>query len=198
MGHESWTSVEDYLPAGNGLGYNGNWRIAHSGGELLMMGQTGEPYGYYPMDSNGLSVQTELPAPCACVVQPQAPEACSPLGYGGCVNEPCAEPNGDPQLLALGILICQWWGWIRPCTPSEWNICRKRCRSKGGIAIGCMHFTPFPSGSPRIDCWCQYECTPNQWNACIRDCAARGKIATGCRIIEYPNGHRERKCECVP
>ncbi len=52
-----------------------------------MMGAAGEPSGYYPMDSNGLAVQSELPAPCVCpVVQPQAPMACPPLGYGGCEN----------------------------------------------------------------------------------------------------------------
>jgi hypothetical protein len=56
MSGGSWASVEDYLPAGNALGYNQNWQYRHSGGELLMMGATGEPSGYYPMDSNGLAV----------------------------------------------------------------------------------------------------------------------------------------------
>jgi len=50
------TRVEDYLPAGNALGYNENWQYRHTGGELLMMGATGEPSGYYPMDSNGLVI----------------------------------------------------------------------------------------------------------------------------------------------
>jgi hypothetical protein len=44
------------LPAGNVLGYNENWQYRHSGGELLMMGATGEPSAYYPMDSNGLVI----------------------------------------------------------------------------------------------------------------------------------------------
>ncbi|GBC93206.1 hypothetical protein HRbin15_01695 [bacterium HR15] len=92
MGGTSWSSVEDYLPVGNALGYNQNWQYRHTGGELLMMGATGEPSGYYPMDRNGLAVQSELPAPCVCpVVQPQAPMVCPPLGYGGC-NE------GDNQI----------------------------------------------------------------------------------------------------
>jgi hypothetical protein len=56
MGGSSWVSVEDYLPAGNALGYNENWQYRHTGGELLMMGATGEPSGYYPTDSNGLAV----------------------------------------------------------------------------------------------------------------------------------------------
>ena len=49
-------SVEDYLTVGNALGYNQNWRYRHTGGELLLMGTTGEPSGYYPMDSNGLVI----------------------------------------------------------------------------------------------------------------------------------------------
>ena len=28
IGGASWASVEDYLPAGNGLGYDTNWRIS--------------------------------------------------------------------------------------------------------------------------------------------------------------------------
>jgi len=56
IGNESWVSVEDYLPAGNALGYNWNWQYRHTGGELLMMGATGEPSGYYPMDSIGVAV----------------------------------------------------------------------------------------------------------------------------------------------
>jgi hypothetical protein len=41
---------------GNVLGYNQNWQYRHTGGELLMMGATGEPSAYYPMDSNGLVI----------------------------------------------------------------------------------------------------------------------------------------------
>jgi hypothetical protein len=40
MSGGSWASVEDYLPAGNALGYNQNWQYRHSGGELLMMTAT--------------------------------------------------------------------------------------------------------------------------------------------------------------
>jgi hypothetical protein len=48
--------MQDYLPAGNALGYNLHWQYRHTGGELLMMGATGEPSGYYPMGSNGLVI----------------------------------------------------------------------------------------------------------------------------------------------
>jgi hypothetical protein len=87
----SWASVEDYLPAGNALGYNENWRYRRTGGELLMMGATGEPSGYYPMDSNGLAVQNTPAQACIrAVVAPAQTAACSPLGYNSCSG---SEPN---------------------------------------------------------------------------------------------------------
>jgi len=51
MGGSSWVSVEDYLPAGSALGYSMNWQYRHTGGELLMMGATGEPIGADPASS---------------------------------------------------------------------------------------------------------------------------------------------------
>ena len=90
MGGSSWVSVEDYLPAGNALGYNENWQYWHTGGELLMMTASGEPSGYYPMDGNGLAVQNAPAQPCVCaVVAPAQTAACSPLGYGGCEGGQC-------------------------------------------------------------------------------------------------------------
>jgi hypothetical protein len=59
-----WASVEDYLPAGNALGYNQNWRYWYSGGELLMMAAS----RYYPMNRNGLAVQNAPAQPCICAV----------------------------------------------------------------------------------------------------------------------------------
>jgi len=56
------------LPAGSALEYNWNWQYRHTGGELLMMGATGEPSGYYPTDSNGLSVGTTPPVACVCYI----------------------------------------------------------------------------------------------------------------------------------
>ncbi|OYT74480.1 MAG: hypothetical protein CFK49_08220 [Armatimonadetes bacterium JP3_11] len=80
IGSNSWASVEDYLPAGNALGYSMNWHYRHTGGELLMIGVTGEPSGYYPMDSNGLTVQSAMTAPCACpVIAPVSGTVCPPL-----------------------------------------------------------------------------------------------------------------------
>ena len=87
----SWASVEDYLPAGNALGYNQNWRYRHTGGELLMMTASGEPSAYYPMDSNGLAVQNTPAQACIrAVVVPAQTAACSPLGYNSCSG---SEPN---------------------------------------------------------------------------------------------------------
>jgi len=89
MGGSSWVSVEDYLPAGNALGYNENWQYRHSGGELLMMTASGEPSGYYPMDSNGLAVQN-TPVACLCVAVART-SVCSPLGYGACAGGECGD-----------------------------------------------------------------------------------------------------------
>ena len=91
MSGGSWTSVEDYLPAGNALGYNENWQYRHTGGELLLMGTTGEPSGYYPMDSNGLAVQNAPAQPCMCLVAPVSVSACPPLGYGACAGGECGD-----------------------------------------------------------------------------------------------------------
>ncbi|GIV10621.1 MAG: hypothetical protein KatS3mg020_0112 [Fimbriimonadales bacterium] len=44
MGSSNWASVEDYLPAGNALGYNQNWHYRHTGGEWLMRGATRTHY----------------------------------------------------------------------------------------------------------------------------------------------------------
>ena len=88
IGNASWASAEDYLPAGNALGYDYNWRFAYSGGELLMMSASGGPSGYYLMDSDGVMVQSELPAPCKCAaIAPTAPSVCPLLGHGGCEGE---------------------------------------------------------------------------------------------------------------
>jgi hypothetical protein len=46
MGGGSWATVEDYLPAGNALGYNGNWRYRHTGGELLLGVREGDRRRY--------------------------------------------------------------------------------------------------------------------------------------------------------
>jgi hypothetical protein len=70
MSGGSWESVEDYLPAGNALGYNENWQYRHTGGELLMMGATGEPSdknastrktGCFRSDSRCISVGCSYP-----------------------------------------------------------------------------------------------------------------------------------------
>jgi hypothetical protein len=102
MSGGSWASVEDYLPAGNALGYNENWQYRYSGGELLMMTASGEPSGYYPMDSNGLAVQNAPAQPCVCpVFTPAQTAACSPLGYGGCEGKPCT-PSPTPPIRLPG------------------------------------------------------------------------------------------------
>jgi hypothetical protein len=135
IGSSSWASVEDYLPAGNALGYSMNWQYRHTGGELLLMGATGEPSGYYPMDSNGLAVQSELPMACVCQVA-LVPMVCPPLGYGGCeggvcdaippdapippIGDPIRDPSPTPPRTDPVITGAQPGPWnIIGCTPSQ-------------------------------------------------------------------------------
>jgi len=99
-----------------------------------MMGATGEPSGYYPMDSNGLSVQSAMTAPCVCpVIAPVSGTVCPPLGYGGCEDEDeCATVPHDPtpndnhtiEPLRYGKRCSAWQRW--------WchNI---TCRGHGGM-----------------------------------------------------------------
>jgi hypothetical protein len=57
-----------------------------------MMGTTGEPSGYYPMDSNGLAVQNAPAQPCVCpVFAPAQTAVCSSLGYGACAGGECGD-----------------------------------------------------------------------------------------------------------
>jgi hypothetical protein len=46
MGGSGWVSVEDYLPAGNALGYDQNWQYRHTGGELLLGVREGDRRRY--------------------------------------------------------------------------------------------------------------------------------------------------------
>ena len=72
-----------------------------------MMGSSGEPWGYYPQDSNGLAVQSALAEPCACpVFAPTNVAVCSPLVDGG-----CGEDNQDGSTLKDCVTKCRKNGW---------------------------------------------------------------------------------------
>ena len=134
IGNASWASAEDYLPAGNALGYNYNWRFAYSGGELLMMSASGEPSGYYPMDSSGVMVQNELSAPCKCaVVVPTALPVCPPLEYGGC---------GEDIQLAICISLCMILFLIRGLDIEFLHQCTANCVAR---------YMPSPVVPPKPD-----------------------------------------------
>jgi len=96
--------VEDYLPAGNALGYNWNWQYRHTGGELLMMGARGEPSGYYPSDAAGLHTQS-VPIACACLAEPQGMVvACAPLeNCGATCDIALAGGLGNPDMPYLNL-----------------------------------------------------------------------------------------------
>jgi hypothetical protein len=127
IGSRSWASVEDYLPAGNALGYSWSWRYQHTGGELLMMRATGEPSGYYSTDSNGLAVQSELPMACVCLLA-SSPMVCAPLGYGGCGgfddNDISYCEPGSPLVSVYALPLNQKGrGGKVPELPEKWQKC---------------------------------------------------------------------------
>ena len=129
-----------------------------------MMGVSGEPSGYYPMDSNGVWVQSELPAPCACLVQPQVPMVCPPLGYGGCEGGRCEGIAPTIFLIAFGVcippiqILPPWVKDLQSCldwckeldercrrnAKLEYEKAVKRCDSNLNICLGLCKQAPFP------------------------------------------------------
>ncbi|CUU35477.1 hypothetical protein DCOP10_114244 [Armatimonadetes bacterium DC] len=81
------------------------------------MGSSGEPWGYYPQDSNGLAVQSALAEPCACpVFVPTDVAVCSPLVDGGCGGGQCGEipPQLPPTHFPnVGIIVIKILSSIR-------------------------------------------------------------------------------------
>jgi hypothetical protein len=174
MGGGSWASVEDYLSAGNALGYNWNWQYRHTGGELLMMGATGEPSGYYPTDSNGLAVGQTLPMACVCQVM-AVPMVCLPIGFGSCTIE------GFEVCFIYPLPECQPKFKIEgPCTPDEWKKCRELCKQKGLPLGGCAYVSV--GGINFMVCLCVRECTPAEEEKCRNKCKEQGKPLYGCWV----------------
>ncbi|GBC94096.1 hypothetical protein HRbin15_02603 [bacterium HR15] len=163
-----------------------------------MMGAAGEPSGYYPMDSNGLAVQSELPAPCVCpVVQPQAPMVCPPLLYSSCV-----EVGGFEICFILP-------GWCEPpkkepteCTPDDWNECRKACKESGsGQLFGCAYVDFGKLGGVRKVCVCLRGCDKRDEEECRKECHKQKKPFFGCAWVTpigAPFAPPRRVCICEP
>ena len=186
MSGGSWASVEDYLPAGNALGYNENWQYRHSGGKFLMMTASGEPSAYYPMDSNGLAVQNTPAQPCVCPVAPVQTAPCSPLGYGGCEGKPCTE---EPPVLPP---------WVYPRAPGGFPIYGNWCGPKHPDPrirqIGDCQRGGIPDYPPVWDdvdaccckhdqCYEQYNCNDTlcSWMSC--DCAICDGLLANCVLL---------------
>ncbi len=202
MGNASWTSVEDYLPAGNALGYNTNWQFRYAGGELVMMGTNGVPTEFYPTDSNGVNVQS-VSEPCACGVAPAQVAVCRALGYGGCegrdrcdelsifgFNELCR--GGDEKKTykmcvdfctsfanayckGAGVGLNPWIGKI--CKRIAKKGCKALCRETN------QNFDPFercwllcsdtqPGSEQCVDC-CNAVCWGGGLSTCYKECATR-------------------------
>jgi hypothetical protein len=154
MSGGSWASVEDYLPAGNALGYNQNWQYRYSGGELLMMGATGEPSGYYPTDSNGLAVGQTPPVACVCYIflqnlcAPIVDRACSgneePVLYVPQPSQPC---GWNPSCLAscTAVALGAFWGCLTNCA-GFWNVIK--CIGFAGACAAVCIFAPGGLANP--------------------------------------------------
>jgi hypothetical protein len=165
-----------------------------------MMTASGEPSGYYPMDSNGLAVQSEPPVACVCYVAAGL-DVCAPLGYNSCSGSepnPCNSPYTDFYLAMLAAVVCLPAPPFTPCSPQQRQECSRFCRGRGGIMTGCI-----VRSDGKIGCICSFECNEDQWRACERDCQNQGRgSAIGCMIVkgyilpggeEVPGG---RRCEC--
>jgi len=164
---DPWVSVEDYLQAGSALGYNENWQFEYSGGELLMMGATGEPNQYYPHDSNGMNV-TSAPQACVCFIQP-AQSVCAPLGYGGCEGR-CEEVSSAIFLTAFGTCIAQikWPPWVTDLTT-----CLARCSE--------------------LDQRCRRE-ADNDYATAKQQCKAQRSSCDVECIVRYPDDRNREIC----
>lgn len=139
-----------------------------------MMGQAGEPWGYYPQDSNGLAVQSEVPAACVCVVYSQG--LCAPIVDGGCA-ERCEEVNSAIFLMAFGACIpqIQLPPWV-----IDLASCLSRCDE---LYQRCLRNALNDYNTAKLRCQagksaCERNCLirfPGKdinYEICMRDCAA--------------------------
>lgn len=91
-----WSSLEDYLQAGNALWYGENQMVNHGQDKVALMTSEADPMGFERADSNGMPIQAEL-EPCLCIAFSAG--VCGP-SLEGCAS-PCEEmPSvlpGDPS-----------------------------------------------------------------------------------------------------
>jgi hypothetical protein len=160
-----------------------------SGGELLLMGTTGEPSRYYPMDSNGLAVGQTPPVACVCLVA-LVPDVCAPLGYGGCGGGQCEEmpsiwfpvdrencwlqipPIPLPRICSVG---GRFGSCIAVCPPGSGAYC---IEVRGNVTCFCDN-----GGSCTANCKegsCRVTCPPGSVAVCI--CEADLAVC-GCRPV---------------
>jgi hypothetical protein len=106
---DPWVSVEDYLQAGNALGYGSRWQIRYDAGAFLMAGTEPEEQYMAYVDNEGLPVVQEL-TPCVLQeTQPANTVPCPPL-----LEDVCP---GDSNLMQIyGLYSCT--GEDRACAGS--------------------------------------------------------------------------------
>lgn len=113
-----------------------------------MMGASGEPNGYYPMDSSGISVGTQPPVACVCAIFLQS--VCAPIVDGGCGGRceeippvlPPSKSTPTPSLpshpsdegyrytMQLGR-----WHFVG-CTPAQERKLRRSLQDLCGVRVG--------------------------------------------------------------
>ena len=134
-----------------------------------MMGASGEPSGYYPMDSSGVMVQSELPAPCACLT-PLQTLVCSAAWNDLCSgSEPC---NHRSQLLLFGLCNLQFPIPpipIRPCSVDGGSGNKDRCAA---ICLGGAYCVSTRHG---VVCFCD-----DRGGGCSAQCASGSSCSAVC------------------
>ncbi|GBC94095.1 hypothetical protein HRbin15_02602 [bacterium HR15] len=176
MGGTSWSSVEDYLPAGNALGYGTRWQLELDIHYVLMAGSDTllQMIVAYE-DSFGMALRPAM-VPCAeQVATPAAEQPCPPLGSG----DGCEE--GALQLVAYAILPCgSPPDPNRDCNPKESSRCKRFCENLGGFYVGCYY------ENGELICRCGFPpdkpCNASEVAGCKSACKRQGKRYAGCIV----------------
>ena len=162
------------------------------------MGASGEPSGYYPMDSSGVMVQNELSAPCKCpVFTPTALPVCPPLGYGGCEGGRCEETGSAVFVMAFGGCVPQvsFPSWVVDLTS-----CLARCKE---LDDRCRRNADRDYETAKLGCqsehsWCVYDCKSRipPGNPNLEPCLALCKAKLDTCLANAAQAYKEALNRC--